>query len=73
MSDLNRKICDYIANEWIGVNQSNTEFALNHNVDEKTVRRILTDKNYTITLYTLNKICEARNLKLREFFGLLDV
>jgi DNA-binding Xre family transcriptional regulator len=26
------------------------------------------DKNYTITLYTLNNICEARNLKLSDFF-----
>ncbi|WP_410503412.1 helix-turn-helix domain-containing protein, partial [Flavobacterium succinicans] len=30
------------------------------------------DKNYTITLYTLNKICEARNLKLSDFFKLID-
>lgn len=73
MSDLNRKICEFISNEWIGENQAKTEFALNHNIDEKTVRRIYNDKNYAITLSTLNKICEARNIKLSEFFKLVDL
>lgn len=71
MSDLNRKICDYITTEWIGKNPK-TEFALNHNIDEKTARRISNDKEYAITLYTLNKICEAKNIKLSEFFKLID-
>ena len=72
MSDLNRNICDFLAKEWIGEIQPKTEFALNHNIDEKTVRRIINDKSYTITLYTLNKICESRNVKLSEFFKLID-
>jgi DNA-binding Xre family transcriptional regulator len=72
MGDLNRKICDYIAAEWIGDIQPKTEFALNHNIDEKTARRISNDKNYTITLYTLNKICVSKNIKLSEFFKLID-
>lgn len=73
MSQLNRNICDYISKEWIGEDQPKTEFALNHNIDEKTARRIYNDKNYTITLFTLNKICEARNLKLSDFFKLIDL
>lgn len=72
MVDLNRKICSYIAVNWIGENQPKTEFALNHNIDEKTARRIYNDKSYTITLSTLNKICESRNIKLSEFFKLID-
>ena len=73
MSDFNRKICDYIAINWIGENQPKTEFALNHNIDEKTARRIYNDKTYTISLKTLNKICEARNIKVWEFFKLIDM
>jgi DNA-binding Xre family transcriptional regulator len=73
MSDLNRKICDFISNEWIGDAQAKTQFALNHNIDEKTARRIYNDKSYTITLFTLNKICEARNIKLSEFFKLIEL
>jgi len=73
MSDLNRKICDYIAKNWIGSDQPKTEFALNHNIDEKTVRRIYNDKAYNISLNTLNKICEARNVKLYDFFKMIDV
>ena len=73
MSDFNRQICDFIAKNWISESQAKTEFALNHNIDEKTVRRILNDKNYTITLHTLNKICEARNVRLSEFFKLVNL
>lgn len=73
MSDLNRNICNYIAKNWIGDNQPKTEFALNHNIDEKTVRRIYNDDNYNISLNTLKKICEARNIKLSEFFKLIDL
>ena len=72
MSSLNRKICDYIAVNWIGKDQPKTEFALNHNIDEKTVRRIYNDDKYNISLNTLNKICEARNIKLSEFFKLIE-
>lgn len=72
MSTLSRKICDYISTNWIGEEQAKTQFALNHNIDEKTARRIFSDKKYNITLYTLNKICEARNLKLSEFFKLIE-
>lgn len=73
MSDLDSRICDYISKEWIGETQAKTEFALNHNIDEKTARRIYNDKNYKITLYTLNKICEARNIKLSDFFKIIDL
>lgn len=73
MSDLNRKICVFIAKNWIGENQAKTEFALNHNIDEKTVRRIYNDKNYNISLNTLNKICEARNVRLSDFFKMIDL
>lgn len=71
MTSLNRKICDYISKEWIGEDQPKTQFALNHNIDEKTARRIFGDKTYTITLYTLNKICEARGVKISDFFKLI--
>lgn len=73
MTDLNQKICNFIAKNWIGENQPKTQFALNHNIDEKTVRRICNDKEYKISLQTLNKICEARNVKLYEFFKLIDL
>jgi DNA-binding Xre family transcriptional regulator len=73
MADFNRLICDYIATNWIGNEQAKTQFALNHNIDEKTARRIFSDKKYNITLFTLNKICEARNIKLSEFFKLIDL
>lgn len=73
MGELERKICNYIKNEWIDDSIPKTQFALNHNIDEKTVRRICYDNKYKISLYTVNKICEARGIKLSEFFSLLDL
>ncbi|MCR8668241.1 helix-turn-helix transcriptional regulator [Aestuariibaculum sp. M13] len=72
MATLERKICHYISSEWISKEQVKSQFALNHNIDEKTVRRIVSDKSYKISLYTLNKICEARGIKLSEFFQAID-
>tara|TARA_R110001592_G_scaffold42009_2_gene136703 strand:- start:2321 stop:2461 length:141 start_codon:yes stop_codon:yes gene_type:complete len=44
----------YISKEWIGEDQPKIQFALYHNIDEKTVRRIHGDKAYAITPYILN-------------------
>lgn len=52
---------------WIDEATSNRDFALSHNIDEKTVRRIR-NGDIEITLKSLEKICEARNMKLSEFF-----
>jgi hypothetical protein len=48
-------------------------FADEHDVDEKTIRQIIDFKNtsYKISLYTLHKMCNARDLTLEEFFRLI--
>ncbi|CAA0153920.1 helix-turn-helix domain-containing protein [Tenacibaculum maritimum] len=71
--DVDKKVCNYIAKEWVKPSKSNRNFALDHNIDEKTVRKILQVNGYRIPLRTLTKICEARNLKLEEFFKLVQV
>ena len=74
MEDLYSIINDYICKEWIGPSEeSSRSFATNHDIDEKTVRRIKDWKTspYNITLYTLEKICTARDLTLEDFFGLI--
>ena len=68
MENVNKSICDYISTNWIKIAKSNRAFALDHNIDEKTVRRILDDKNYAMRLETLNKICESRDINLSDFF-----
>ncbi|RXG18389.1 hypothetical protein DSM03_1011071 [Leeuwenhoekiella aestuarii] len=55
--------------EWIKDAKSNRDFALNHNIDEKIVRRILDEKEYRIPVETLKRICDARQLKLSDFFS----
>ena len=69
---INKTICNYIASEWIAKAKSMRAFALDHNIDEKVVRKISQKDGYNIPLKTLHKICEAREVKLSEFFGFLE-
>ncbi|QBZ98861.1 helix-turn-helix domain-containing protein [Flavobacterium sangjuense] len=73
MDSSNRKIVDFIKNEWISTASSQSSFAVDHNLDEKTVRRIKNDPDYKISLDTIQKVCEAKNLKLSEFFKLVGL
>ncbi|PWA09897.1 helix-turn-helix domain-containing protein [Flavobacterium laiguense] len=71
MEDIDDIICDYIYTNWVKPHKSQRSFGLDHNIDESTVRKIK-EKNYNIPVKTLHKICEARNIKLSEFFKLID-
>lgn len=68
MPNINKKVCNYIAERWIKNSKSNRSFALDHNIDEKTVRKILKDEGYIIPIETIQKICEARDINLSSFF-----
>ncbi|MES2411626.1 MAG: helix-turn-helix domain-containing protein [Bacteroidota bacterium] len=73
MKRTNRKIVDFINSEWLSQAKSLNSFAVEHSLDEKTVRRIKNDPNYTISLDTIGKLCEARNIKLSEFYNLVGL
>lgn len=72
MVDINKRICNYIASNWINESKSNRNFALDHNIDEKTVRKILQEEGYRIPVKTLQKICDSREIKLSDFFRLIE-
>lgn len=72
MKSTNRKIVNFIA-KWISEAESMNSFATLHGIDEKTVRSIMNDNFYTISFITICRICEARHLKLHEFFKMVDV
>lgn len=72
MSNINREICKYISNEWISTYESNRSFALDHDIDEKMVRKILDEDEYRIPVETLKKICDAREISLSEFFERIE-
>ncbi len=72
MNNSNKHICNYISKEWIG-ELSYRSFAINHGIDESTVRKIVElsegkIENYKIPVFTLLKICEVRDIMLSEFF-----
>ncbi len=73
MKDKNRKIVEFIRDNWLADSQSNLSFANSHGIDEKTVRLIKEDGNYNISLKTILRICEAREIKLYEFFKLVNI
>ena len=69
---INKKICNYISKQWIEKSKSNRSFAIEHNIDEKTVRKILSADGYNVPVKTLQKICESREISLSHFFELID-
>jgi hypothetical protein len=78
MTEPNKIICSYIYKNWIETYKSQRSFALDHNIEESIVRKIkntalkIKDSNYNIPVNTLQKICESKNMKLSDFFRLLD-
>lgn len=68
MVDRNSKIVEFIYEKWISKVTNNSEFAKNHNIDEKTVRLIKDRRNYRTSLETIENICEAENMNLSQFF-----
>ena len=72
MGSLKKKICNFIAEEWVKKASSNRQFAKEHAIDEKIVRRILEPDGNGISLTTLERICEAKEIKISEFFKLID-
>lgn len=68
MVDRNSKIVEFLNKKWISKAKNNSEFAKNHNIDEKTVRLIKEGNNYRTSLETIVNICEAENINLSQFF-----
>lgn len=72
MGDINGEICSYITKEWLypwlKAGKSQNSFAILHNIDESTVRKIKRKNGYRIPVETLLKICDSRGVKLSEFF-----
>lgn len=68
MKNANRKIVEFIRDTYVIPTNNNSLFAKENNLDEKTVRRIREDNSYQISLITIIRICEAKDLKLYEFF-----
>ncbi|AUP79784.1 helix-turn-helix domain-containing protein [Flavivirga eckloniae] len=61
-------IYSYISYLWKESKLSKRKFAINHNIEESTLRDIIKGENYQISLPTIYKICESRDMKLSDFF-----
>lgn len=73
MKIANRKIVVFIRDKWVIPLNNNSQFASENDIDEKTVRRIREDENYQISLVTIMRICEAKDLKLSVFFEMVGI
>ncbi|MDM1510958.1 hypothetical protein HX082_16430 [Myroides odoratimimus] len=67
MKDINKQIVDYIKKTWLDKEKNNSAFGRKYDLNEKTVRLMRSDDNYSISLITLIKICQVENLSLEEF------
>jgi len=78
MVSMNQKISQFIYNEWVLKSPSQRFFADSHSIDEGVVRKIKNAaKNqdfseYDMPISTLEKICSSRDLKLSDFFKLVE-
>lgn len=79
MTQANDIICEYIYFNWIAPHKSQRAFGLDNNIEESTVRKIknsalkIEGKNYNIPVKTVQRICDARGIKLSDFFVLLGL
>jgi len=77
MTNVNIEICRYITNEWLlpwlKDGNSQNAFAIKHNIDESTVRKIKGINEYRIPVETLSRICEAECISLSEFFKRINL
>jgi len=79
MTEANKIVCKYIYKNWVETYKSQRSFALDHGIEESIVRKIKNTVlnphkvSYNIPINTLQKICEARNLKLSDFFKLIEI
>ena len=75
MANINQVICRYIYKNWIEKSKSQRSFAIEHNIEESVVRKIkkvaLGEEDYNIPVITLQRICEAKDITLEEFFRLI--
>ena len=75
MANVNKLICKYIYKNWIEKSKSQRSFAIEHNIEESVVRKIkkvaLADEDYNIPVITLQKLCEAKDITLEDFFKLI--
>ena len=66
--NYNKDIYGFINHLWKESNLSKRKFAINHNIEESTLRDIIKGKDYQISLPTIYKICESKHISLLDFF-----
>ncbi|OPB96470.1 hypothetical protein BAY00_14380 [Elizabethkingia bruuniana] len=77
-NDINKTICKYIYSNWIVNEKSQRSFAIKHEIEESTVRKIknialgTAKSDYNMTIKTLFKICKTENTTLEQFFKLIN-
>lgn len=78
-ADIGKLVCKYIYTNWIMKSKSQREFAILHGIEESTVRRIknialdTTKTEYNMSLNTLFKICQKRDITLADFFKMVGI
>ena len=69
---LNKYICEFIRNEWFDPDLSNNDLAKFFDVHFSIIAKIKSGENYNMPIYTLSKICYYKEMKMSDFFILLE-
>jgi len=69
---VNKYICEFIRNEWFDPNLSNNNLAKFFDVHFSIIAKIKSGEDYNMPIHTLSKICFFKEMKMSDFFILLE-
>ena len=69
---VDRYVCNFIRDEWMKDLESFRKWGKQHGVHEAIARKINESDGYKIPVSTLNTICFYRQIKISDFFDLVE-
>ena len=69
---VDKHVCNFIKEEWMKDIESFRKWGRQHGVHEAIVRKINEREGYKIPVSTLNTICFYKQIKISDFFQLVE-
>lgn len=69
---VDRHVCNFIRDEWMKDIESFRKWGKQHGVHEAIARKINEKEGYKIPVSTLNTICFYKQIKVSDFFVMLE-
>jgi len=69
---VDKHVCNFIKDEWMRDIQSFRKWGKQHGVHEAIARKINEKDGYKIPVSTLNTICFYKQIKISDFFSMVE-